>query len=74
MDVYEYEEQCYEHGHPPGDHLGVDQEADPGDAHEEAGGEVVGYDVEAHLPGENQLKPGSGVIHPQGHVVSVFRP
>ena len=72
VDVDENQEQCYQHGHPPWNDLGVDQEADPGDAHEQAGGEVVCDDVETHLPGENQLKPGGGVVHPERHVVSVL--
>ena len=29
---------------------------DPGDDDEEAGGEVVGHHVEAHLPGQHQLE------------------
>ena len=37
MDVDEDEEEGDQHGHPARDHLGVDQEADPGDDHEEAG-------------------------------------
>ena len=74
MDIDEHEEQGDEHCHPPWDHLGVDQEAHPGDAHEEAGGEVVGDDVKAHLPRENELEPGGGVVHSQRHVVSVLRP
>ena len=74
VDVDEDEEECDQHRHPPGDHLGVDQEADPGDAHEEAGGEVVGDDVKAHLAREDQLEARRGVVHPQRHVVRVLRP
>ena len=33
VDVDENEEQCYEHSHPPWNHLRVDQEADPGYSH-----------------------------------------
>ena len=50
VDVDEDEEEGDQHGHPARDHLGVDQEADPGDDHEEAGGEVVGDDVRHHMP------------------------
>ena len=74
VDVYEDEEESDKHRHPARDHLRVDEEADPGDDNEEAGGEVVRDDVEAHLAGEDQLEARRGVVHPQRHVVRVLRP
>ena len=47
---------------PAGHHVGGDEEADPGDHDEHAGGEVAGDDVVRHLPPQRQLKPGHGVI------------
>ena len=35
---------------PAGHHVGGDEEADPGDHDEHAGGEVAGDDVVRHLP------------------------
>ena len=74
MDVDEDEEEGDQHRHPAGDHLGVDQEADPGDDDEQSRREVVGDDVEAHLAGEDDLEAGGAVVHPDGHVVGVLRP
>ena len=37
-------------------HLRIDKEWDPADDDEQAGGEIVGHDVEWHLPRKNQLK------------------
>ena len=74
MDVDEDEEEGDQHGHPAGDHLGVDQEADPGDDDEQSRREVVGDDVEAHLAREDDLEASSAVVHPDGHVMGVLRP
>ena len=47
---------------------------DPGYADEEAGWEVVGDDVETHLPGQDHLEPRRAVVHTQSHVVFVYSP
>ena len=74
MDVDEDEEEGDQHRHPSGDHLGVDEEADPGDDDKQSRREVVGDYVEAHLAGEDDLEAGGAVVHPDGHVVGVLRP
>ena len=74
VDVDEDEEEGDQHRHPAGDHLWVDQEADPRDDDEQSRWEVVGDDVEAHLAREDDLKAGRAVVHPDGHVVGVLRP
>ena len=73
MDVDEDKEESDQHRHPAGDHLGVDQKADPGDDNKQSRREVVGDDVEAHLAGEDDLEAGGAVVHPDGHVVGVLR-
>ena len=47
---------------PAGHHVRGDEEADPGDHDEHAGGEVARDDVVRHLPPQRQLKPRHGVI------------
>ena len=47
---------------------------DPRYANKEPWGEVVGDDVEAHLPREDELEARGAVVHPQGHVVTVLGP
>ena len=49
-DVDKDEEESDEQRHAPGDDVGRDEEGDPGDEDEEAGGEVVGDDVGHHVP------------------------
>ena len=44
------------------------EEADPGDDHEEAGGQVVHGDVLELVPDETHLEPGEGEVVAGGHV------
>ena len=44
-DVDEHEEEGDQHGHPAGDNLGGDEEADPGDHHEQARGQIVDVEI-----------------------------
>ena len=48
-DVDEHEEEGDEHRHPAGDHLRGDEEADPGDHHEEARWQVVDVEILQHV-------------------------
>ena len=63
-DVDEDEEDGDEETHPARDALGVDEEADPADDDEEAGGEVEGDDVEAGFPGQHQLEASNTATKP----------
>ena len=44
-DVGEHEEKSDEHRHPAGDNIGGDEEADPGDHHEQARGKIIDDEV-----------------------------
>ena len=61
-DVDEDEEESDEERHAARHDVGGDEEADPGDDDEHAGGEVACDDVVRHLPPQRQLKPRHGVI------------
>ena len=61
-DVDQDEEHRDEHRHPAGDVIRRDEEADPGDADEHGGGEVVGDDVVVNLPRQPHLETRHGIF------------
>ena len=55
-DVDEHEEEGDEHRHSAGDHLGGNEEANPGDHHEEARGQVVNIEILQHVARQSHLQ------------------
>ena len=47
-------------------HLRIDEEGNPADNNKETRGEIIGHDVERHLPREDQLRRrfGIGIMRP----------
>ena len=47
-------------------HLRIDKEGNPADNNKKTRGEIIGHDVERHLPGEDQLRRrfGIGIMRP----------
>ena len=45
-------------------HLRINEEGNPADDDKETRGEIIGHDVERHLPGEQQLEARGAVVHP----------